>query len=282
MTVCAVEDRVRRRRPFRLGGQRAPALINAARLQLALGGLLVRHRDEIERRLLGHDKDLCEWLAESENMRFPFGRRFEHQEKDHWPPPTDERWDGNRGRIRGIGVEARGRFRPHRPTFLTLKRKRQRLSVIEIAEGPERRPLAAMPFGGRAEFAVKRKLPSAYAHAQLVCIRIEQLDSVTSAFRKWEAMPGLLHRPVSSGLAFAAPAGDFELRAPRIESGRKRTILHLHGRAILPQSRISMHRGGAFVPANEVRIWRQETVLSSPPLQINAFTVSTSFGMSTA
>ena len=92
----------------------------------------------------------------------------------------------------------------------------------------------------RPEIAVKHEFAAAHAHAQLVFIRVEQLYPVTRAFREREAMPGLLHRPVFSGLAFAAPAGDFELRAPRIEAWSERAIFDLHRRAALAQLRISM------------------------------------------
>src|ERR1700722_11769848 len=67
---------------------------------------------------------------------------------------------------------------------------------------------------------------------------VEQLDSVASALRKRQTMPSLLHRPVFSRLAFAAPAWYFELGAPRIEPRREGPILDLRRRTRLPRCSI--------------------------------------------
>src|ERR1700722_16378877 len=183
-------------------------------------------------------------------MRFAFWRRFEHQEKDHRPPSAYERRDSDRRGVCRVGVETRVRLRANRPALLHLEVKRQLIGVIEIAERAEGRPLAALSVRRRAKIAVERNLSLTGAHMQFVFIGVEQFDSMARALRKWKAMPGLLHRPVFSGLAFAAPAWDFELGAPWIEPRRERSILDLHRRATLPQFPNSSSYARAADPAS--------------------------------
>src|ERR1700722_20955907 len=134
MPVCAVKNRVGGGRPFCVGRQRAPTLKDSPRLQFALRGLLVRHGDEVERRLFGHDEDLRKRFAGPENMGLALGRRFEDQEKDHRPPAADEGRDRDRRGVCRVGVETRVWLETNRPALLHLEVKRQLIGVVKIAE----------------------------------------------------------------------------------------------------------------------------------------------------
>src|SRR6185437_8043594 len=237
---------------------------------LALGRLFARHGGKVEFGLLGHDQDLRERFAGAENVGLALRRRFEHQKEDHWPPSADERWDGDRGCVGRIGVEARMRLRPQGEAFIDLEVERQLIGVIEIAEGTERRPLAAMPFRRRSEIALKRELARASGHPELSFMGVDELDSVTRAFRERDAVPGLLHRPVFPRLSLATPAGDFEPCAPRIKARVERAILDLHREPPSLRMRCGLTRG------------RRGSFPSRRYSASSRLTVSVSFGTSTA
>src|SRR5580704_5178263 len=60
MAVGAVEYGVGGRRPFGAGRQIGPGVVDAPRLQFALGGFLLVHRLQVERGFLGDHDDLRE------------------------------------------------------------------------------------------------------------------------------------------------------------------------------------------------------------------------------
>jgi len=195
--------------------------MDAAGLQFALGGLFLRHWLELKRRFLGHDQHLDEWLPLAEDVGLPFRRRFEHQEIDHRPPAPDQCGNSDRGCVGRVGVKPGVGLGSDRPSLVHLEIERELVGVIEVAEGAERRPLAAIFARPRPEIAVKSKFTVADGDAKLVLIRVKQLDPVACALRKRQAMPGLLRRSALPRLALAAPAGDFEFGTPRIEAGRE-------------------------------------------------------------
>ena len=84
------------------------------------------------------------------------------------------------------------------------------------------------------------------AHAILIISLICATGLLLGNIRFWKIKLGLAGA-LFSGLAFAAPAGDFELRAPRIEAWGKRPILDLHKRATLPNFRYQCC-AATFVP----------------------------------
>ena len=81
-----------------------------------------------------------------------------------------------------------------------------------------------------AELAVQAQLAFMDADAKLILVRVKKFDAIACAFGERQTMPGLLHRPVLTWLALTAPAGDFELRSPRVEVRRMGTVFHeMHG-----------------------------------------------------
>src|SRR5690348_17404559 len=81
MTVGTVEHGIGRGGPLGLPGEVRPVGVDAARLQLALGGLLLAHRLQLEHRLLRNHDDLRERLALAEDVRASLVRCLEHAEE---------------------------------------------------------------------------------------------------------------------------------------------------------------------------------------------------------
>jgi len=87
--IGAVEDRVRRRKPLRVGAERVAARMNTPRLQLSLRRLLGVHRLELEFAFGWDHHELRDRLTGPKNMRLSFGWRFAHHEIEHRPPTAD-------------------------------------------------------------------------------------------------------------------------------------------------------------------------------------------------
>src|SRR5208337_893192 len=127
---------------------------------------------------------------------------------------------------RCAAIEAGMGLGSDREPLLDLHIQRDLVGVVKVAERPEWGPFAAMAFRGRAKVSVQRKLAARDAHAKLVLVGVEELDPVPRAFGEGQTMPCLLHRTIPSRLALTAPAGNFELRPPRVETRCVGTVFH--------------------------------------------------------
>src|SRR5258708_37413822 len=119
MPIGAVEHGVGRRGPFGPGRQRRPAVIDAPRLQFALGRFLLVHPLEFEGGFLGDHDDLRERLVRPENMGAALGRCLGHAKGHHRAPRADQRRHRDRHGGGTVGIEPRGRVgaRPHHPFY---------------------------------------------------------------------------------------------------------------------------------------------------------------------
>jgi hypothetical protein len=89
--------------------------------------------------------------------------------------------------------------------------------VVELlSEGAKRRPISLLVWR-RAEIAVKHEPPVRRRDAQLVGVRVEDLDAIMRGLREGNAVPGVFVRAVDARLGLAGPSGNFEFGATRTQ-----------------------------------------------------------------
>src|SRR5258708_8766977 len=190
MPIGAVEHGVGRGGPFGPGGQRRTAVIDAPRLQFALGRLFLVHLLKVEGGFLWDHDDLRERFVRPENMDAALGRRLEDAKEHHRPPVAYQRRHRDRHGVGTVGIEPRVRLGPDRPALFDLEIEHDLVGVKMVAKIPERRPLhAAVP--RRSPISPPYSTAVLCADVQLVVVRIKQFDPVLRALPTRNAVPHL-------------------------------------------------------------------------------------------
>ncbi len=136
------------------------------------------------------------------------------------------------------------RLGPHRPAVRDLQVDDALIGVVALAERAEGRPHQAV-LGVGAPIGFQLHLSAQLAHAQLLFVRVDQLQSVLGPLAERRAVPDLLVRAVRARLRIAAPSGHRHLGHLRRQARPDHAIFdQRHGEAPLRQGNAAA--GGEF------------------------------------
>src|ERR1700730_4559081 len=163
------------------GRQGLAACMNPSSLQFALGRFFLTHLDDFKLGFRRDDDDLRKRLAWPEYVRTTFGRRLEHDEVHHWPPPAQQRRNRDWHAVCRVGVETRMGLDPDGHALLGLEVEKDLVGIELLAECPERRPFHPGT-GIGTEVTIEDETPVSRRDSQPIIEGVEQLDSILRAF----------------------------------------------------------------------------------------------------